>query len=286
MSPFVNATPPSDREIFFFDLNGFIIVRGAMEASEVSACNQVVDRLQGLGKDQWSGHIQGHDYGGKEGLNLQQIYESGPAFETLIDHPAWIEKVRTFVGGEDTFDYHHGPLFIDECFANIRQPGEAIGLHSGGHNGTVRTQFNVKDRRFHCGQVNVLFALNDIGPGDGATVVVPASHKSNFPHPDLARAGMKHGTSTSADGVEGAIEVHLRAGDAIIFVDAIMHGAAARINPGQRRIGVYRYGVSWGSTRHGFVPSAELLQRLTPERRRIVQPMQPKLPPVRTTTSV
>ncbi|HEX4211164.1 MAG TPA: hypothetical protein VHY56_12260, partial [Candidatus Binataceae bacterium] len=44
------------------------------------------------------------------------------------------------------------------------------------------------------------------------------------------------------------------------------------INPGQRRNLVYRYGPSWGFFRHGYRPTAELLARLTPERRKIVWP--------------
>jgi hypothetical protein len=280
MSPYPLAIPPSQRDIFFFDLQGFLIIRGALDAGEVDSCNRVMDALQHLGKNEWSGHIHGHDYGGREGLNLQQIYESGPAFERLIDHPSYIERVRTFVGGHDTFDYHHGPLFIDECFANIRHAGEAIGMHSGGHQGTVRTQFQVRDQRFHCGQVNVLIAHTDIGPGDGATMVVPGSHKANFRHPDLDRFAMAGNQLTSMDGVENAIEVHLRAGDALLFVDAIIHGSAARVNAGQRRISVYRYGPSWGNFRHGYRPSAELLERLSPARRGIVQPLDPVLPPV------
>ncbi len=74
------------------------------------------------------------------------------------------------------------------------------------------------------------------------------------------------------DNVEGAIEVHLNAGDVILFVDAICHGSAARVNPGERRIAVYRYGPSWGNFRHPYAPSPEFLERLTPERRKIVQP--------------
>jgi ectoine hydroxylase-related dioxygenase (phytanoyl-CoA dioxygenase family) len=27
-------------------------------------------------------------------------------------------------------------------------------------------------------------AFNDVGPGDGATMVIPGSHKANFRHPD------------------------------------------------------------------------------------------------------
>jgi hypothetical protein len=225
------------------------------------------------------GHVHGHDYGGKEGLNLQQIYEAGAPFEKLIDHPNYIGKVRHFVGGAGTFDDALGPLFIDENFANVRTYGEAIGMHSGAHEWNKRCQFFVRNRQFHCGQVNVLMALTDIGPGDGATMVVPASHKANFPHPDIGRLCMSHNESRSMDGAEASIEVHLKAGDALLFVDAIMHGAAARVNAGQRRVVIYRYGPSWGNFRHGYRPSEALLARLSEQQRRIVQPQPLLVPP-------
>jgi hypothetical protein len=41
---------------------------------------------------------------------------------------------------------------------------------------------------------------------------------------------------------------------------------------------IYRYGVSWGNTRYGFRYSEELLERLTPERRAILQPIAPRYP--------
>ena len=226
---------------------------------------------------EWNGYVHGHTYGDEEGLNLQQIYEGGEPFEKLIDHPAWIEKVKYFVGGEGTFDYNAGPLFIDECFASIRGPGQAIGLHSGGHEGTKRTQFRYYDGRFHCGQINILMALTDIGQDDGATMVIPGSHKANFPHPDFDKHRMM-GEEPSVDHVEGAIEIHMDAGDAILFVDAISHGSAKRVNEGKRRIIVYRYGPSWGASRHGYQVSQELIDRLTPERRQIVRPRTPLVP--------
>ncbi len=279
---FPDAAPPDALETFLFDLNGFIIVRRALDPGEVAAGNASLDRLQHLRMGEWAGHVHAHTFGGREGLNLQQIYEGGAIWERLVDHPAYIEKVRSFVGGDDGFDYLHGPLFIDECFANIRAEGEAIGMHSGGHAGCARTLFRVQDGRFHCQQVNVLIAWNDIGPGDGATMVVPASHKANFCHPQLAEKGMQAGRLTSGDGMAGAIEVHLQAGDALIFTDHIMHGSAARRNPGQRRISVYRYGVSWGRHRHPYRPSPPLLARLNERARPIVEP-QPQIlaPPCR-----
>lgn len=267
----------SERERYFFDLNGYLLLKGALSGDEVAAINAGIDALLPIQPGEWKGHVHGHNYADDDGVNLQQIYEGGDAFEKLIDHPSWIEKVKYFVGGADTFDYNHGPLFIDENFANIRGPGEAIGLHSGGHEGTKRNQFRFYNGRFQCGQINILMALTDIGPGDGSTMVVPASHKAHFPHPDRHRHAMK-AEIASVDNVEGAVNIYMDAGDALLFVDAICHGSAERTNSGERRIIVFRYGPSWGNFRYGYQVSDELLARLTPERRQIVHPQTPLRP--------
>jgi hypothetical protein len=203
----------------------------------------------------------------------------------LIDHPAWFHKVAHFVGSDDpeNFDNHHGLLFIDECFGTIRRRGGAQRMHSGGHVGTIRTQYRYHAGKFHCGQVVVLMALTDIGPGDGATMVVPGSHKSNIRHPQTVPIEMR-GEDISIDGVAGAIEAHLQKGDVLVFVDAIAHGSARRTNQeGERRVASYRYGPSWGFFRYPYRPSEELLARLTPQRRETVMPhgevVMPPAPP-------
>ncbi len=281
MSGTPNAGQLSAMEKYLFDLNGFIVLKGALSKDEVDACNLTLDAMQDSKPGQWHGRVHGHNFtGAHEGLNLQQIYEAGPAFEKIIDHPSWIDKVIQCLGTDElNFDGNHGPCFIDENFASIRGPGQAIGLHSGGNDRVTRCQYRCHNGKFHCGQINILTALTDIGPGDGATMVVPGSHKSNFPHPEFAQAAAS-AKATSVDGVTGAIEVHLNAGDAILFVDAIMHGSAKRSNEGQRRIFVYRYGPSWGFFRHAYRPSEELLARLSDRQKSIVMPHKdPQLPP-------
>ena len=274
-------THPSltDLDAYLFDLRGYLVLKNAIAPDHIRELNAILDSMSVSETGQWHGSVHTHSFGGKDGVNFQQIYEAGEPFERLIDNPSWIEKVTAFVGGEGTFDCTHGNLFIDENFANLRGPGEAIGMHSGGHTGTKRTQFRYHNGRFQCGQINILMALTDIGPGDGATMVVPGSHKANLVHPQFEAQQMKPGEFSSLDGVEGAIEVHLKAGDALLFVDAISHGSAQRINAGQRRIVVYRYGPSWGFFRHPYRPSPELLERLTPERRATVWPHENKLVP-------
>jgi hypothetical protein len=275
------VTACSDRERYLFDLNGYLVLPQALSREEVSACNATLDPVQSFVGSGWHGRVHlHHDPNGQEGLQLQQIYEGGTAWEALIDHPTWCDKAIHFIGSDDpeNFDGHHGPAFIDECFASIRGPGQAVRLHSGGHVRTIRTQYRFHEGRFRCGQINVLVALSDIGPGDGATMLIPGSHKANLRHPQTVPLADRS-LPTSADGVEGATEVFLQAGDALLFVDALMHGSARRVNAGQRRIAVYRYGPSWGYFRNSFRPSEALLARLSPRRRQLVLPHPPPLEP-------
>ncbi len=270
----------TDLDKYLFDLNGYLILKDVIPHEILNGCNKILDELKNTKPGEWRGHVHGHFFGSAtEGLNLQQIYEAGEPFEYLIDNPGWIDLVKCFVGGEGTHDYTHGPLLIDENFANIRGPGEAIGLHSGPVPWIKRCQFHVHNQKFNCGQINILMALNDIGPGDGATMVIPGSHKSNFRHPEFDAHSMGIGETRSVDGVTGAIEAHLKKGDALLFVDALCHGSAQRINEGERRMAAYRYGPSWGFFRHPYRPSKALLGRLSPERRKIVMPHEKVIRP-------
>ena len=262
---------PTAMQDYLFDLRGFLVLRNAIAPEQLAAMNGWIDDRPSTGPGDWIGNVHHQVHEPKLGLNFQQIYEAEP-FRCLIDHPSWIELVKRYVGGQAGYDAHFGPVFIDENFINVRGPGEAISLHSGGHDRVMRTQFRYHDGDFHCGQINILFALQDIGPGDGTTMVIPGSHKSNLRHPQYETS--VYGAD-SVEAIEGAIQVHLNAGDAILFVDAIAHGSAERRNPGERRIGVFRYGPSWGNFRYGYEPSEELLAALNEEQRRMVRPIPP-----------
>lgn len=265
-----------DKLDYFFDLNGFIIVKNAIDKDHLKRLNDRLDEFPELGYGEWHGNVQRLDNNGTAGLELQNIVEGGAPFEELIDHPAWIDRVHRYAGEYE--DFYDG-LFIDECFATIRRSGGFFPLHSGAHDASIRMQYRFKNGYFRCGQVNVLMALSDIGPGDGGTCVVPGSHKSNIPHP-LFSIPFRERASWKKEDVEGGIEVTMEAGDALLFVDAIAHGATPRINPGERRAVIYRYGPRWGTTRYGYRYSDDLLERLTPRRREILQPIPPRVPGV------
>jgi hypothetical protein len=258
---------------YLFDLRGYVILKKAVDPQHLQELNQAFDQFPELPYMGWWGNVQRLDNNGSAGIELQNIVEAGAPFEKLIDHPAWVERLRRYCGEKDT--YVDG-LFIDECFASIRRTGGFFPIHSGGQAAIVRNQFRFINGVFRCGQVNILLALNDVGPGDGGTIVVPGSHKTNFLPEEMHALYQDRKNYTTLP--EGAVEVHLEAGDALLFVDALMHGATERTNPGERRVVIYRYGPTWGRTRHGFEYSDELLAQVNPARRKILQPYERRQP--------
>ncbi len=132
------------------------------------------------------------------------------------------------------------------CFASIRKKGGFFPMHSGGGDGIVRNQYRFANGRFRCAQINILMALTDVGPGDGGTYILPGKPQIQFPHPGLLAIG-KSRVDRGFVEFPGAFEVNLKAGDALMFVDACCHGATAPLlNPGERRVVILRYGVKLG----------------------------------------
>lgn len=261
---------PTSNDDFLFDLNGFLVLPNALSPDLVTRLNaefEAFPREMPFGA--WYKGAQRRDYNEFTGLELHSIVEVGGPFEELLDHPAWIEHVRRYAGEQDS--YYRG-LFVDEFIASIRSSGGHHRVHSGGFQSPTRTQYEFRHGKFRCGQVNIICALTNIGPGDGATMVVPGSHKSNLPHPQSE--AYREGFAKAVDeDFLGAIPVYLKAGDVLLFVDALMHGGSSRTNAGERRITITRYGPAWGNTRFGFRYSRALLDRLTPERRKILEPI-------------
>ena len=260
---------PTPMEEYFFDLLGYTLIEQALDPDHVEAINDWIDALPPLEVDQWHGNIDVHTYSGIDGMNLQNIIEGGEIFECLIDHPAWIDQVRHYIGKA------YGP-YINESFINVRGPGGFIGVHSGGHVIDSCKPGGRDRKEWCCSELSLLVALTDVGPGDGPTVLIPSSHKSDIRHPHDKGGFSDAGPATR---LEGAIEVHMRTGDALLFQDFLCHGSAERTNPGQRRMVVFRYLASVFAHRWGYVPSNGLLARLTPAQRKIVQPIVPRRPP-------
>lgn len=280
----------NDAQDYLFDLQGYLVLKNAISAADLREMNQWIDDHASYiaepwstdgdpkKKGRWIGHIETHTYNEENGVNFQSIIEGGPVFEKLMDHPAWIDLVKKYIHSSVN------GLSIHENFLNVRGPGGYLHIHCGGHVPLSYLTFRQNNTgEWMVGQINVLMALNDIGEGDGPPVLIPGSHKCTEIHPRLevdGRGLIYDDVSGKPAGTAIAMqEMYLKAGDVLLFTDAITHGSAERTNPGYRRTIVYRYSPKYVRERFNYQISEELLQRLTPERRAIIEPNAPRRPP-------
>ncbi|MBM3280127.1 MAG: phytanoyl-CoA dioxygenase family protein [Candidatus Handelsmanbacteria bacterium] len=266
---------------YLFDLNGYLILKNAFDLQDLREMNQWVkdhwDYVEGKrrGKDQaegaWNGGVETHTYSGPDGCNFQNIIEGGAVFRRLINYPAWIGHCRRWINPINGVSIHENLL-------NVRGSGGYIGIHGGGAIPLCYLTFrNEHTGEWMVGQINVIGALGDVGPGDGPTSLIPGSHKSAMKHPKLTEQYYR--SDDAAGNQMGMEELYLEAGDVLMFTDAITHGSAARTNPGYRRTTLYRYSPRFLRSRFHYVPSRELWAELTEEQRSIIQPIPPRFAP-------
>lgn len=106
---------------YMFDLNGYLILEGAIDAADLAAMNRWIDNHWAYveqpndadGHARWIGRVETQNYGGQDGVNFQNIVDGGDVFEKLINHPAWIDLVRKYVA-------ENNGLSIYENFLNVR----------------------------------------------------------------------------------------------------------------------------------------------------------------------
>lgn len=279
---------------YLFELHGFLILKNAVAKEDLKQMNGWADdhwdyvtnpgqRFGSNTNGQWIGNVETQTYSGEDGCNFQNIIEAADVFQRLMDYPAWIERICRYLNPINGVSIHENLL-------NVRGKGGYIGVHCGGHipiNYMTFRQANTG--AWMVGQINVITALRDIGPGDGPTTLIPGSHKASMPHPALLNPD---GTNTiyrsekAAGLARGMVELCVEAGDVLMFTDTITHGSAERINDGYRRMVLYRYSPQWIRSRFNYQPSPEFWERLTKAQRDIIQPIEPRLKPEAAPASV
>lgn len=229
----------SELQRYELDVRGYLVIPSALAAKDIKRLRSAVD---GLGRppaadDIWSQRIND--------LLLQ-----GQPFVDLLDHPLALAVL----------DEVHGPATrIDHAYA-IRMSPATTGL--GLHGGSVPwdpSQFYVHDRgRARLGLVTLSWALVDHPPGCGGFGCIPGSHRSGMPVPE---------------GAERLIdEVPVRAGDLLVFTEALAHCTLPWQGPDERLAVLYKYspGSSAWTTWDHLKPVLDL--PLSDRQRRLLQP--------------
>jgi len=229
----------TDAERYSFDLQGFMVRRGALTSSEVRLLRLAVVEL-GLGRAGAS--IQSQRFNGHLGRDA--------AFRNLLDHPAVLEVVLELCGPNARLDHAYGIIMA---------PGSAgLSLHGGGTPHDPAQYYRVEGGRMFNGLLAVQWALVDHRPGEGGFGCIPGSHKANFALPRDVDPAL-------------VAEVALAAGDFVVFSEALTHCTIPWRGAGERLSLLYKYSpghVAWG-------PDYEDLKSLAPltteRQRRLLQ---------------
>ena len=236
--------PLTDDERYRFDVQGFVVRRGALTLGEVTELTEAVHSL-GIGSpsshdimsQRFSGHLARH-----------------PAFVTLLDHPAVFDIVVELCGPTARLDHAYGI---------VMDPGNVgLDLHGGGHVWDPAQYYTVDRSGIHTGLLAVQWAISGSRPGDGGFACVPGSHKAAFP------PGRPLGL-----GDPLVVEVPLGAGDVVVFTEALMHGTLPWRGANQRRTLLYKYSPGPSSWSDDHQPPLGLtMASLTVRQQRLFQP--------------
>ena len=221
----------TETEKYLFDVHGYLVIKGALSPEEVAAANTAIDyhasQIQIRPNDLAHGSrtLQGTTGRGDLGGMLTWEKPHCEVFRQMIVHP----KLSPYLGEL------LGPGFRLEGLGIITMEAGAEGFwfHEGGTPYDRSRNFHYTDGRMYCGMTNLAVQLTDVGPGEGGFACLPGSHKANYPCPGDIRLYEAH--------QERIAQIPAAAGDAILFVECLMHGALPWAGSHQRRSVIVRY---------------------------------------------
>jgi hypothetical protein len=239
----------SDMDRYLFDLNGYLVVPGVLDAATVARVTAVIEA---------DCAAQEREEPGRVFFRRDALIELGPELRALIDQEPVFSYLEEWLGTGFRLDHVYSQVMRGEL-------GGATHIHGGGTPHHVSRGYSCLNGRIHCTETAVSYALTDVGPGEGGMGVVPGSHKANFPLPWASDPG-----PYPPDRV---MQVPVTAGSAVIFTESLSHCSLPWRGKGSRRNLFYKYTPrNIQISRHRF--DASRWPELTARQRGLLEPAQ------------
>jgi hypothetical protein len=195
----------TDEEKWFFDHHGFLILRGIISAEEVAEMKSLGEewhsRLTNLPAPLYSSSREHPDFSPNIAHWINRIEYGHPVFERLALNPEVLRVVIALT--------HGYPTLVDTALTRNTTASDDIRFHE------VRGGYRMLDGEPFANFLNAGIALVDV-PADTGFVCIPGSHKDHFLVPDSI------GIYDTAPSV---FNPSVRAGDCVLFTEALRHGA-------------------------------------------------------------
>ena len=240
----VRSAHLTDEERYCFDLQGFLLLPGALGAEEVDACNRAVDAVAGTPAE--AAGMLGWPEPHRE------------PFRRLLVHPAVVARLNELCGSRFRLD--HGPRLL------TGGDGTGAELQGGGEPFSPAAWYHQQNGRIFASAVSAAWQL----AGEGGMCVVSGSHKAVEPAPEGVQAGGDR--DAPMDVVR---ELPTRAGDLVLFAETLTHGTRPWSGADDRRIVLYTYtaGAVVAHAGRAFLPEevwGDWTQELTLEQRAVL----------------
>lgn len=257
----------NDTQKYLFDLQGFLVVEGVLSKAEVAAANEAIDRhadgiVERVGEASLSSDsktMQGETGRGDLGGLLSWEKPWCDPFRAMLAHPQITPYLNQLLGKGWRLDHNAGLI-------SMRKGAEGHLLHGSSGPAFDRHQYYIfKDGQMHNGLTVVAWQLADVNPGDGGLALIPGSHKGNYACPQPIRKWEAH-----QDVVK---QVTCKAGDVVIFTEAVTHGTIPWSADHDRRSVLFRMSPGNLAYAKGYNPWPEsMLEGLTPQQRAVLEP--------------
>jgi hypothetical protein len=242
----------NEEERYLFDLQGYLVIENAIEPQALKEMNVWLDA-----QAERSPAFQGQT----GNAHLENTLTWGPHFRNLIDNPRVLPCLTEILGDR---------LRLDHDYAIFLQPGHK-GLEL--HGPTVYPYdpchfYHCIQGKIFCGLSVATYALTDVPADAGGLVVIPGSHKSNFRTPEDIRAFRRDSPILR--------QIPTKAGDCVIFTEALIHGTLPWKGPGVRRTLFYKYApsvIAWSNQTYfpaKDTPQVKALEQALTERQRLL----------------
>lgn len=223
-------TAVTDRERYLFDVQGFLVIRDVLTDAEVERLNATVDanrdRIEDCGESRWDSKTLAGDARRQYTNLLSWEQPFSDPFRELLADPRISPYLDELLGR----GWH---LDTEPVYFHYQTGAGGLKFHGGDPHLVPGQYYDYRNGEMRNGLTVVQFTLSDQTEGDGGFCCIPGSHKSNYVRPASI-------TKWESDQ-EIVRNPTLRAGDVLIFTEALTHGTLPWTASHDRRAVHYRY---------------------------------------------
>ncbi|MDP7250566.1 MAG: phytanoyl-CoA dioxygenase family protein [Planctomycetota bacterium] len=215
------------QEKYNFDVRGYLLIEDAIEPGYLKAMNDRLDVWEQKALEKRS--LPATKSHSPNNVCFFEILNEEPLFLDVVTNPKILPYVDAMV---------HRPM-LEQFAACFRWKGGITGVHAGHTPYQAINSYQVSEGRIYNNHLRVVYAMKDIGHGEGGIQVIPGTHKSNF-----RWEGGIHLLEMAPSVRELFVELPMKAGSALLFTHDVIH-ASVNESENVRRLlhTAYNYGL-------------------------------------------